>query len=205
MPCTQAAHPHKLIFTFPHTILPFLMKYKHLVLGRAYRQHGHRNAVELVEAPPGARLGKPLVDLAHGSEIQLVRAVEHVALHSERTCEILGGLCLARTCFEVTELCEKAVGKSYSEQRSSVSVVLVRFKSICKGSNRSGAMRSISKLHGHPTAMKTQLPNKQRPLLSHTRALRYQILMTNPAGQPQSTCHCRQALSLVNNEGLRHD
>lgn len=70
----------------------------YLVLGGAHRQHGHRDAIELVEAAPGARLGQPLVDLPHGLVVHLVAAVEDVALHAQGAGQVLGGLRLARAC-----------------------------------------------------------------------------------------------------------
>ena len=70
----------------------------YLVLRGADRQHRHRNAVELIKASPGASLGQTLVDLPHGLVVHLVRAVEHIALHSQRTCQILGRLSLASSC-----------------------------------------------------------------------------------------------------------
>ena len=70
----------------------------YFVLCRAHRQHCNRNTVELVKAAPGAGLGQTLVDLAHGLVIHLVRAVEHIALHSQSSGQILGGLSLASSC-----------------------------------------------------------------------------------------------------------
>ena len=67
-----------------------------LVLSGADRENGNRDAVELIEAAPGACLSEPLVDLAHGLVVHLIAAVEHVALHSQRPRQILCRLCLAR-------------------------------------------------------------------------------------------------------------
>ena len=47
---------------------------------RVEGKQAHLNAVELVEAGPGARLRQPLEELAHGFVVQTVRAVEHHTL-----------------------------------------------------------------------------------------------------------------------------
>lgn len=59
------------------------------VLCWAYRQNSNWNTVEFIKAAPSSSLGKTFVDLSHGLVVHLIWAVEHVALDSQRTSQIL--------------------------------------------------------------------------------------------------------------------
>eukprot|EP00951_Prasinocladus_malaysianus_P030099 scaffold281563_cov46-Prasinocladus_malaysianus.AAC.1 len=79
-------------------LLPSSQGIQHsLVLRGAHRQHGNRDAIELIKAAPRAGLGQALIDLAHGLVVHLVAAVEDIALHAQGARQVLGGLSLART------------------------------------------------------------------------------------------------------------
>merc|ERR1719506_3295588 len=60
-----------------------------LVLGRDDAQHLDTDAVELVEAAPGTRLGQPHEDVGHGEVRHLVGAVEHHDRETDRTGQVL--------------------------------------------------------------------------------------------------------------------
>eukprot|EP00906_Rhabdomonas_costata_P031046 RCo043882 len=68
-----------------------------LHLSGHHGQHLNRDTVELIEAPPRARHGEPLEDIAQGLVVHLVRTVEDVAGQPQRAGQVLGGLRLART------------------------------------------------------------------------------------------------------------
>ena len=60
-----------------------------------HAQHLDGDAVELVEARPRAGAGEPFEELAHGSVVELVAAVEDDALLRQRLGQVFGGLSLA--------------------------------------------------------------------------------------------------------------
>ena len=84
---------------------------RYLVLRGADRQHCHRNAVELIKTSPGTSLGETLVNLPHGLVVHLVRAVENIALHSQRACQILGRLSFASSCISGTDMLFDCLGR----------------------------------------------------------------------------------------------
>ena len=79
------AHNRKLLDAILHS----------LHLRGDHTQHLDGNAVELIEATPGACLGQASEDISHGLVVHLIRAVEHVARQGEGTCKIFGCLGLA--------------------------------------------------------------------------------------------------------------
>ena len=85
----------------------------YLVLCRADRQHCHRDAVKLIKTSPGTSLGQTLVDLAHSFVVHLVRAVEHIALDSQCTRQILGGLSLSGSCIALLDLSNDCLRRVY--------------------------------------------------------------------------------------------
>ena len=66
-----------------------------LHLLRTHGQHLELDAVELVEAAPAAGHRETLVDLAHRTVVQLVRAVEHHDELAKSTTKVLNSLGLA--------------------------------------------------------------------------------------------------------------
>ena len=81
----------------PLLLVPNGVLYR-LDLHSHHRQNLHRDAIELVKAPPGSRLCQPLVDVADGLVIHLLRAVEDVYHDPQSTAEVLCCLRLPRTC-----------------------------------------------------------------------------------------------------------
>ena len=107
------------------------------VLAGDHREHLDRDAVELVEAAPRARLRKPHEDVCHRLVVHLVGAVHHNDPDGEASTEILGRLGLACTRrargraaqTEAERLRERdvaAVGEAGDHEAAWVAHVLVR-------------------------------------------------------------------------------